>query len=78
MIQVAVERGCRLRWGIAAAGMLLFLSSCGSGSTGPRDFVFTSEFVLNAADDDLAQAVVVDSVRWIPTATRCYPSRKIL
>ncbi len=57
------------RGGIAAAGMLLFLSGCGSGSTGPRDSVFTSEFVLSAGeDDDLAQAVVVDSVRWIPTA----------
>ncbi len=51
-----------------ALGMLLLLSSCGSGSTGPREFVFTSEFVLSAADDDLAQSVVVDSVRWNPVA----------
>ena len=50
-----------------ALGMLLLLSSCGSGSTSPREFVFTSEFVLSA-DDDLAQSVVVDSVRWNPVA----------
>ena len=51
-----------------AIGMLLLLSSCGSGSTGPQVSVFASEFVLSAVDDDLAQSVVVDSVSWTPTA----------
>ena len=55
-------------WAIAAAGMTVLLSSCGSGSTGPRVSVFTSEFVLSAVDEDLAQSVVIDSVRWTPIA----------
>ena len=67
--QSAMQR--RGRCWVAAASMLsslLCMSSCGSGSTGPRQSVFDFEFILSSEVTDLEQAVVVDSVRWNSTA----------
>ena len=70
-----VLQGQRWRCLIATSGVML-LSSCGSGNgAGPRVSVFNSEYILSAPQG-LEQSVVIDSVRWKPSAFDILPQNE--